>query len=59
MKPRFGTFFEVVDQLTRAGAVDAEQLCPRYAWWIRSYWLLYRPAVERMRQALKDKEGAL
>jgi hypothetical protein len=50
-------FFEQMGYLTRIGALEAESVERLFGWWIRCYWALYSPAIERIRRERGAPEG--
>ncbi len=47
-------FFELLGDLVRQGVVRAETVWNRFGLRLRTYWALYRPAIEKMREEYKD-----
>jgi hypothetical protein len=47
-------FFELLGDLVRQGVVRAETVWHRFGMRFRTYWALYRPAIEKMREEYKD-----
>ena len=47
-------FFERLGYLVRQGVVGAETAWHRFSVDVRPYWALYQPAIEKLREELKD-----
>jgi hypothetical protein len=47
-------FFEQLGHLQRLGALQAESIYNRFSIMTRAYWLVFEPAIQKMREELKD-----
>jgi hypothetical protein len=47
-------FFEELGQFVRAEGLRAEAVWTRFGWRTRRYWVLYQPAIEKLRKEQRD-----
>lgn len=47
-------FFEQLGDFVKQGFVRAESVWHRFGFRLRQYWVLYRPAIEKVREDVKD-----